>query len=657
MTRYIKAMAIGMITAISASGQLENEFAYDTIILDDTKLMFGTDRDFQELFDSTDARLEWRDSAGNDMMRLTDAGTTGDLHVTGNITFGGSLSGSLKLPDDTDLIFGTDNDIQIRYDEAGDDRMEFHDGTNLLGFLSDAGTSGNFGVTGNLSANTIGLYSGTTATLYNTTATTVNAFGAATAITLGTTSGSATIRNPTITLAPGAVGTLLNQTGTQLEIRQTPAPGTTGLIDFNPMAPDGTSNAIFRVFRLTNTTGTRNVIYFTGTGGVDIGCQWVLRTAAQGGPLFTVWDGAAGASAIKITLTGLTGNATFAGDVAVNGGDLTTTATNFNLVNGASGTVGIGSSASAINIGANASTFSFANLNATATYTFTGLSMQIPSTLTTGATTANVFNTGTTTINIGGAATTLNAGAGSGATANLNFATLNSNQSSVTYFASPSTNTVFGNGATSTYRGLAKFAYDGTNNTTDDILVVRKTSNNDPSQVNMGAAIAFELENADSPGENKRAGRYTTYWQTATAGSETSSSHLNVMSSGSEITILQLLGFGSQGPEVRTNYDMIANKRFMYATATELTANDTTPSVSGGNIFRVPNTWTSGNNITNLDDAYDGQVVIIVGGDSDCTVVDGGSLVLAGDWTANSNATLILVYTTSKWIELSRSAN
>lgn len=67
--------------------------------------------------------------------------------------------------------------------------------TTLSAALS--GTTGTFsstlGVTGTLSANTIGVLTGTTATVYNTTATTVNAFGAATSIAIGNAAGNTTI--------------------------------------------------------------------------------------------------------------------------------------------------------------------------------------------------------------------------------------------------------------------------------------------------------------------------------------------------------------------------------------------------------------------------------------------------------------------------------
>jgi hypothetical protein len=59
--------------------------------------------------------------------------------------------------DDYDLSFGTDRDIRCRYDEATDNRLEWHDGTNILAYLSDLGTTGLFGVTGRIECPQIGI--------------------------------------------------------------------------------------------------------------------------------------------------------------------------------------------------------------------------------------------------------------------------------------------------------------------------------------------------------------------------------------------------------------------------------------------------------------------------------------------------------------------
>jgi hypothetical protein len=92
-------------------------------------------------------------------------------------------------------------------------------------------------------------------------------------------------------------------------------------------------------------------------------------------------------------------------------------------------------------------------------------------------------------------------------------------------------------------------------------------------------------------------------------------------------------------------------------TITTFTADDTTPSVTGGRVFKVPGTWTSGHNITMFDDGETGQEIIVLGGDSDCVVTDSGNLKLAGNWTANVYQTLTLVFDGTNWLETARGNN
>lgn len=69
---------------------------------------------------------------------------------------------NIEVADDQNFVFGTDADIRFIYDEAGDNRLEITDGTNLLMHLTDAGTTGDLTVTGSLAAsNFSGTSSGT----------------------------------------------------------------------------------------------------------------------------------------------------------------------------------------------------------------------------------------------------------------------------------------------------------------------------------------------------------------------------------------------------------------------------------------------------------------------------------------------------------------
>jgi len=54
----------------------------------------------------------------------------------------------VRILDDKTLNLGTDDDIQIGYDETSDNRLEISDGTNLLAAIEDMGTTGKLTVNG-----------------------------------------------------------------------------------------------------------------------------------------------------------------------------------------------------------------------------------------------------------------------------------------------------------------------------------------------------------------------------------------------------------------------------------------------------------------------------------------------------------------------------
>src|SRR3990167_2846654 len=80
-----------------------------------------------------------------------------DLETAINgIENGTTMQAAVWIQDDADLFFGTDKDIRIRYDEATDNRLEFHNGTNLLAWITDDGTTGTIGATTGLIAPQVG---------------------------------------------------------------------------------------------------------------------------------------------------------------------------------------------------------------------------------------------------------------------------------------------------------------------------------------------------------------------------------------------------------------------------------------------------------------------------------------------------------------------
>jgi hypothetical protein len=179
----------------------------------------------------------------------------------------------------------------------------------------------------------------TTATLFNTNATTLSFGGAATTLTIGATTGTATIRNATVAITNAAtIGTTLGVTG-----------NTTLTGDLAVNGGDLTSSA--STFNLLASPTTVNL----AAAGTALTIGATTGTATIRNATVAVTN----ALTVGTTLS-VTGNTTLTGDLAVNGGDITTTATG----------------------------------------------------------TATVFNTNATTLNIGGAATTITIGAGTG---NVNF--------------------------------------------------------------------------------------------------------------------------------------------------------------------------------------------------------------------------------------------
>lgn len=132
--------------------------------------------------------------------------------------------------------------------------------------------------------------------------------------------------------------------------------------------------------------------------------------------LIAVWDQSENKNK-RVTRANLLSNAP--GDLAVNGGDVTSTQTTFNLLNATVTTLNVGGAAD-INMSVAGKTTTIAGavtiaqtLGVTGNTTLTGDLAVNGGDLTSTATTFNLLNTTVTTLNIGGAATTIALGAAS----------------------------------------------------------------------------------------------------------------------------------------------------------------------------------------------------------------------------------------------------
>jgi len=108
---------------------------------DNATFSWGTDNDIVSFYNTSTSRLDFTDGA-NFLAYLSDAGSEGNWTVTGDTFF----------QDNDFAVFGDDSDFKLTYDETTDDRLEYSDGTNLLGWRTDAGTWGRLGANGVIEA-------------------------------------------------------------------------------------------------------------------------------------------------------------------------------------------------------------------------------------------------------------------------------------------------------------------------------------------------------------------------------------------------------------------------------------------------------------------------------------------------------------------------
>lgn len=82
---------------------------------------------------------------------------------------------------------------------------------------------------------------------------------------------------------------------------------------------------------------------------------------------------------------------------------------------------------------------------------------------------------------------------------------------------------------------------------------------------------------------------------------------------------------------------------------------DATPSVSAASFFATNNSGAT--SITDFDDGTSGQILIVVAGDSNTTIVDGGNLTMAGNFAMGGGDTIAFLRSGTTWYELFRSNN
>jgi hypothetical protein len=163
-----------------------------------------------------------------DNLRL-DGNTFSSQNTDGDIVLDPNGTGEINIVDDTYLSFGNDKDVKLRYDEATDNRFEIEGAdwnfannvairiddttasttpttgaltvTGGVGFATHLNVGGSVDIDLDLNVDGGDITTNLTAfNILNATATNINAFGAATALVIGATTGITTIRNATVDL-------------------------------------------------------------------------------------------------------------------------------------------------------------------------------------------------------------------------------------------------------------------------------------------------------------------------------------------------------------------------------------------------------------------------------------------------------------------------
>ena len=242
-----------------------------------------------------------------------------------------------------------------------------------------------------------------TQNIYNTVATTVNAFGAATAVNIGANTGTLTTRNPTLVGTQttqnvyNTVAETINFGGAATDIQIGAATGTTNVnnnlvVDLDLEIKGEDLTVTTPTFNLANATAT-TVNAFGAATGINIG-------ASGGSGILTIKND-------SVVLDG---------DLAVNGGDITTTATTANLFNATAATINFGGAATDIQIGAATGTTNVNNnLDVDGDVNIDG------GDLTVSTATFNLANATATTVNAFGVATAVNVGISAAAASTLVF--------------------------------------------------------------------------------------------------------------------------------------------------------------------------------------------------------------------------------------------
>jgi len=230
-----------------------------------------------------------------DNLRI-DGNTFSSQNTDGDIVLDPNGTGEINIVDDTYLSFGNDKDVKLRYDETTDNRFEIEGAdwnfannvaisisdttasttpttgaltvTGGVGFATHLNVGGSVDIDLDLNVDGGDITTNLTAfNLLNATATNINAFGAATALDIGATTGIATIRNATLSV-PNATTLNLGATSSATSVTFPSTPNTSFVsIAATTNATTTTSGAL----RVAGGVGIVSDVYIGGSLNVTGG--------------------------------------------------------------------------------------------------------------------------------------------------------------------------------------------------------------------------------------------------------------------------------------------------------------------------------------------------------------------------------------------------
>lgn len=289
----------------------------------------------------------------------------------------------------------------------------------------------------------------TTASVFNSNVTTLNIGQAATQLIMSATSGTTTIRNDLtvkgVILSSSSTGEIFNSGSSTVKLGEA-----------------ATSISIGSTSGTTTINSANTVV----TGDLAVNGGDITTTFTGTSKIFndaTSLEVGKAATSVSIGSTSATvsiGNLSAVGDIAVNGGDITTTVTGLSTIfNENTTSLEVGRAATSVSIGSNGATISIGNLSAGGDIAVNGGDI---TTTVTG--TATVFNATAATVNVGGAATNMTLGDATSSTITLRGGTLVGNTATQNVFDTTATTVnAFGAAVNCT------IGHDGTSNSTTNI--------------------------------------------------------------------------------------------------------------------------------------------------------------------------------------------